>query len=136
VSYTFAVRAVNGSGNGTLSARSASINTPTTVPGAPTIGTATSGTSGGAITASINWTAPTDTGGTAITGYRVVGERITVSGSTTTVVSTTTIDVAASLRTYSMTFPSTGQVRFRVTTLNSVGAGAPSANSSGTIMAR
>ena len=41
--------------------------TPATVPAAPTIGTATAGNA----SATVNWTAPTDTGGSPITGYKV-----------------------------------------------------------------
>ena len=66
-SYTFKVAAINAIGTGSQSASSNSITTPKTAPGAPTIGTATSGNA----SVSLNWTAPTVTGGSAITGYVV-----------------------------------------------------------------
>ena len=70
--YTFKVSAVNGTGEGPPSAPSNSV-TPATVPAAPTIGTATAGNA----SATVNWTAPTDTGGSAITGYKVYRRRTT-----------------------------------------------------------
>jgi uncharacterized protein (TIGR02145 family) len=64
--YTFAVTATNA--NGTSPASSASISvTPSTVPGAPTIGTAIAGNT----QATITFTAPASNGGSAITGYTV-----------------------------------------------------------------
>jgi hypothetical protein len=68
--YTFRVQAVNAVGTGPESAPSAAV-TPsapaTTVPGAPTGVTATAGNG----QASVTWTAPTATGGSPITGYKV-----------------------------------------------------------------
>ena len=64
--YTFDVAAVNSVGTGAFSARSTSV-TPRTVPGAPTIGTPTAANA----SATVRWTAPAATGGSAITGYRV-----------------------------------------------------------------
>ncbi len=67
--YTFTVVATNSVGNSPASTASNSV-TPTlvtTVPGAPTIGTATAGNT----TATVTFTAPASTGGTAITGYTV-----------------------------------------------------------------
>jgi RHS repeat-associated protein len=64
--YTFTVKATNSAGSSTASAASNSV-TPATVPGAPTIGTAT----GGNTQATVTFTAPTSNGGSAITGYTV-----------------------------------------------------------------
>lgn len=65
--YTFTMIATNGVGDSDVSNTSAAI-TPATVPGAPTIGVAT----GGDAQASVAFTPPASTGGSAITGYTVV----------------------------------------------------------------
>ena len=62
--YTCTVVATNAAGPGATSGPSSSA-TPFTVPGAPTIGTATAGNS----LISVAFTAPLSTGGSAITGY-------------------------------------------------------------------
>ena len=129
--YTFRVRAVNAVGAGTPSAASNTV-TPVaapvaTVPGAPVIGTATAGAAGGAITATANWTPPTSTGGSPITGYVVRALRMSATG---TVLSTTTSAVQpAAARRLQMTLPVTGNYRFTVAAVNAVGAGAQSARS-------
>ena len=64
--YTFTVTATNIAGTGSASAASNSV-TPATVPGAPTIGTATAGNA----QATVTFTAPASNGGSAITGYTV-----------------------------------------------------------------
>jgi hypothetical protein len=63
--YTFIVYATNRVGNSANSNTSSSI-TPLTFPAAPTIGTATAT---GPYSATVTYTAPTDTGGSAITNY-------------------------------------------------------------------
>src|ERR1019366_1564897 len=62
--YTFTVAATNLIGTGPPSAASNSV-TPATVPGAPTIGTATAGNA----SATVNWSAPSSNGGSPVTGY-------------------------------------------------------------------
>jgi hypothetical protein len=62
--YTFTVTATNANGTGSASSASNSV-TPSTVPGAPTIGTATKGNT----QATVAFTAPASDGGSAITGY-------------------------------------------------------------------
>jgi hypothetical protein len=64
--YTFTVKATNAVGSGAASSATPPV-TPVTVPGAPTIGTATAGN----VQATVTFTAPVSTGGTAITGYTV-----------------------------------------------------------------
>ena len=65
-SYTFSVVATNAAGSSTAKVSAAVV--PSTTPGAPTIG-ATAQTSTTSLTA--NWSAPSATGGSAITGYEV-----------------------------------------------------------------
>jgi uncharacterized protein (TIGR02145 family) len=83
IAYTFSVAAVNANGTGTSSASSNSV-IPSTVPGAPVIGTATPGNA----QASVSFTAPASDGGSAITGYTVTSSPggITRSGSVSPVV--------------------------------------------------
>ena len=123
--YTFTVAALNATGTGP--GASAPAVTPRTVPGAPVIGTAVSGASGGAVTAQAAWSAPASTGGSAITGYRVTALRMSSTG---TVLGTTVSAVQpATARSLSMTLPQTGTYRFTVAAINAVGAGAQSARS-------
>jgi hypothetical protein len=84
-SYTFRVLAVNSVGSSAASAASNAV-TPATVPGAPTIGAPTAGDA----SATVRWTAPTNTGGAAISGYSVR----TFSG--TTLVKTDAVPVGTS----------------------------------------
>lgn len=77
--YTFTVRATNVSGNSAASAASNSA-TPSTVPGAPTIGTAQRQDSA----ALVAFTAPASTGGAAITGYTATSNIIAATGSGST----------------------------------------------------
>jgi uncharacterized protein (TIGR02145 family) len=65
--YTFTVVATNVNGNSSPSSPSNSV-TPSTVPGAPTIGTATRGNG----QATVTFTTPASNGGSAITGYTVI----------------------------------------------------------------
>ncbi|WP_347136738.1 fibronectin type III domain-containing protein [Parahaliea mediterranea] len=63
--YTFTVVATNSAGNSPASAASNAVTPAATVPGAPTIGTATAGNA----QATVAFTAPDNDGGAAITGY-------------------------------------------------------------------
>jgi len=64
--YTFSVKATNAIGTGRASSPSNSV-TPATVPGAPTIGTATAGNA----QATVTFTPPASNGGSPITSYTV-----------------------------------------------------------------
>ena len=91
--------------------------TPANVPSAPGIGTASSGSAGGTATAIARWSASTNTGGSAITGYIVIAQRI-VGGN---VVSETLSAVQpATARSLEMTLAA-GNYRFRVEAVNAVG---------------
>jgi uncharacterized repeat protein (TIGR02543 family) len=65
--YTFTATAYNGVAQSDSSTASASV-TPATVPGAPTITSASSSSSG---TTTVNFSAPASNGGSAITGYTI-----------------------------------------------------------------
>jgi hypothetical protein len=124
-SYRFQVAATNAVGAGPNSALSAVV-VPATVPGAPVIGTAASGTAGGTVTATANWNGPTSTGGSAVTGYVVRALRMSSTG---TVLATTTSAVQpGTARALTMTLPA-GNYRFTVQASNKAGSGPQSARS-------
>lgn len=82
-SYTFTVTAANAMGTSTSSAASNAV-VPASVPGAPTNVSAVAGNA----QATVSWVAPTNTGGTAITGYTVTssgGQVVTTTATTATV---------------------------------------------------
>ncbi|WP_397412767.1 fibronectin type III domain-containing protein, partial [Polaromonas sp.] len=85
IAYTFTVVAINDVGISLPSNSSNSI-IPRTIPNAPTIGIATAGNT----RASVTWTAPTNNGGSSITGYTVIsnpgGKTATVNGSIRTAI--------------------------------------------------
>lgn len=129
--YDFQVRGVQAAGtSGPFSAFSTPVVTPTgpvtpppppaTRPSAPTIGLATSGSrTDGRISATARWTAPTSTGGSAITGYLVRAHRMSSTGA---ILQTTTSTLRpAGARSFSMTLQRAGQYRFTVVARNSVG---------------
>ncbi|GAA1915911.1 hypothetical protein GCM10009815_08810 [Nocardioides marmoribigeumensis] len=123
-SYRFGVRAVSAAGAGT-EARTGLVR-PVARPGAPRIGTAASGVTGGTVTAKAVWAAPLTNGGSAITGYRVTAYRISSTGA---VVSQTTSSLRpASARSFSMTLRR-GRYRFAVRAVNAIGTSAFSARS-------
>lgn len=85
-SYRFTVAARNVAGTGAPTARTVVL---TTAPAAPKIGTAKPGAKGGSVTAVFAWSAPTSTGGSAVTAYEVTvitlkgGKQIATKTSTT-----------------------------------------------------
>jgi hypothetical protein len=119
--YQFQVAATNTAGTGPNSALSTAV-IPATVPGAPVIGTASSGTVGGTVTATASWSAPSSNGGSPVTGYVVRALRISAAG---TVLATH--DLAAA-RLLTMTLQ-TGNYRFTVQAGNGAGSGPQSASS-------
>ena len=125
--YTFSVAAINSLGRGPIATVQVTMPVSATTPGPPLIGTASPGASGGAITATATWSPPTNTGGTAITGYRVRALRMSSTGA---VLSKTTSAVQpATARSLSMALPTTGNYRFTVQAINSVGPGPQSPRS-------
>jgi len=116
-SYTFRVSPVNAQGTGTASTASAAV-VPVTTPGAPTSVAATAdGTS-----ATVTWTAPSSTGGSAITGYKV--EQTVDAGTTWTTATANTASTAVTA-TYS-DLTSGASYSFRVSAINAVGTGSAS----------
>ncbi len=118
--YTFTVKAVNSSGPGPVS----SASTPAVVPSSPTVPSPPT-----AVTASpassealVSWTAPTNTGGSAITGYTVTP----YIGST----AETPVPESASSTSATITGLSNGSAyTFTVTATNGIGTGAASSAS-------
>ena len=122
--YTFRVRAVNVAGAGAFSAATNPV-TPVTVPGAPATVTAVRGANGGAITATVQWTPPAVTGGSAVTGYQVTAQRLNANGTTNgaPIVSTTASTVRTSTFTAPAGVPANTQYRFTVQAVNAIGVG-------------
>jgi subtilisin family serine protease len=115
--YTFTVAARNAAGPGPLSAKTAAV-TPRTTPSAPSIGSVYAGRG----SAAVAWSAPSSTGGAAITAYVVHVYR---SG---TLVESVT--VSPSVRRASVSGLTAGRSHtFRVIARNVAGNGPPSARS-------
>jgi hypothetical protein len=133
--HQFQVRAVNSVGPSPWSATSNTVTpaAPATVPGAPIIGTATRGSTGGALTAVATWSASTSTGGSPITGYLVYTLKMSSSSSSATVLGTTTSAVLApTVRQLSATLAN-GNYRFQVVAINAVGTSARSTRSNNVV---
>ncbi|MET8231463.1 fibronectin type III domain-containing protein [Micromonospora sp. NPDC005298] len=114
--YTFRVAAVNAYGTGTASPASAAV-VPYSLPGAPTITSATAGTNA----ATLSWTAPAN-GGSAITGYTVTPYLDGVAQTPQVFTGTATTRIVTGL-TGGATYT------FRVAASNAGGTGPPSAPS-------
>ena len=119
-SYTFTVTATNGKGTSPASAASNAVK-PATVPGAPTIGTATT-TGATAKAATVTWTAPASNG-SAITGYTVTSY---LNG---TAVSTQTFGASATSGLFNNGLASNKSYTFKVAATNGIGTGPQSAAS-------
>ena len=118
-SYRFRVSAINSAGAGPASQASAPV-TPRTTPGAPT---GLNGTPGNA-QVTLTWTAPADTGGASITGYRIDVQP--TGGSWATSIADT--NSPATSVTVNGLLNGT-EYRFRVSSINSAGAGSASSAS-------
>ncbi|HEY1343761.1 MAG TPA: DUF4082 domain-containing protein [Streptosporangiaceae bacterium] len=118
-SYTFTVSATNANGAGPASSPSNAV-TPNTLPGAPTAVTATAGNG----SATVNWTAPSNNGGSTITKYTVTP----FIGSTAQTPVTVTGSPPATSTTVSGLTNGTSYT-FTVTATNAVGDGPASAPS-------
>src|SRR5438093_645548 len=115
--YTYRVSAINSIGTSSVSG-TVSATTLIATPSPPTGLTATAASSS---QVSLTWTAPTDNGGSAITGYTI--ERSTDGSTWTTLVANTTNTAA--------TYSDTGLTRataysYKVSAINSAGTGSPS----------
>ena len=120
----YRVSAINSVGTGAAS-RTANATT-TTVPGYPT---GLSATADGTSTIDLDWTAPSDDGGAAITGYRIEVSPNGTSSSWSDLVANTN----STSTSYSHTGLSAGTTRhYRVSAINSVGTGAASRTANAT----
>ncbi len=88
-------------------------------PSAPQIGTPASGVKGGAITAVARWTAPISTGGSPITGYKVIAYKLTTAGSILKAYYSGVLPSSAQSLKWT-TLPS-GKYKFRVVAYNAAG---------------
>jgi hypothetical protein len=134
VTYQAQVTAINDTGAGGASALSNALTLPvTTVPGPPVIGTATAGSAGSPVTATIRWTPPTNTGGTPIVNYVVTALRMSSSAANATVLSrNSTSRIGPSARSRSFTLIP-GNYRFEVVAFNVVGESAASNRSANVV---
>jgi hypothetical protein len=117
--YSVDVRAVNAIGTGVPSARSAVVIPATTPRRAVLVGTK-AGARGGRRTAIVTWRAPSSTGGSAITSYRIRAVRYSTRGrvrSRTTIVIRSGKARSAELRL------AAGTYRFTVQAVNALGVG-------------
>ena len=115
--YDVQVRAVDVAGDGRWSATL----TGTTAAAAPAAPTTLTATSNGQTQIDLSWTAPSDDGGTAITGYRI---EVSTNGSTW---SDLVVNTRSTATRYSHTGLAAGSTRhYRVSAINSAGTGTAS----------
>ncbi len=122
----YQVRAINSVNSGAPSNVANATTAAATAPGAPTGLTATAD---GQTIINLSWTAPTNTGGAAITGYQIEVSNTGTANTWTNLVANT----QSTTTTYAHTGLSAGVTRhYRVRAINSVGPGAVSSTSSAT----
>ncbi|MCZ4500341.1 MAG: hypothetical protein JWQ74_2896 [Marmoricola sp.] len=88
-----------------------------TKPSAPKIGRAASGASGGTKSATATWSAPSSSGGSAVTGYQVYAYKVVRGKASKTYTSSLR---PSSARSYAYVLPA-GAYKFRVVAINKVG---------------
>ncbi len=121
--YSAEVNATYASGAGPSSARSVSVVPKYSVPSAPVIGAASSGTAGGSVNATARWSPPAGNGGFSILGYYVTAYRVAADG---TVTRTSTSGLQGSgARSYTMSLTA-GSYYFTVAAANLLGRGVES----------
>ena len=123
----YRVSAINsvGTGDASSTANATTDDAATTVPGAPT---GLSATASGTSTIDLSWTAPSDNGGAAITGYRIEVSPNGSSGWSNRVANTGSTSTS-----YAHTGLSAGDTRhYRVSAINSVGTGDASSTANAT----
>jgi len=119
-SYGIKIRAVNSLGGGVASDAATAV-IPSTVPDAPT---GVSGTANGVTSSTVTWTAPANTGGAAITGYKV--EYAVSPYSSYTVFNADTGNANTSISVTGLTNGTSYKFRVSATNLNGFGATAES----------
>jgi hypothetical protein len=117
--YTVDVRAVNATGAGSASARSALV-TPATTPGRPSITGTKAGKAGGRSTALLTWRAPSTDGGAAVTAYRITATKYSASGR---VLGRTVVTIRSGKARSAELRLAAGRYRFTVQAVNALGVG-------------
>jgi predicted phage tail protein len=117
--YTVDVRAVNATGAGAASARSALV-TPATTPGRARITGTKAGKAGGRSTALLAWRAPSADGGAAVTAYRITATKYSASGR---VLRRTVVTIRSGKARSAELRLAAGTYRFTVQAVNAVGVG-------------
>ena len=120
VSYKFKIATVNGAGTSTAATQS-SFTIPVTVPNAPTAVSAANGDT----ELVVSWSAPVDTGGSAITGYKITMQTAETGNYDVLVADTTSTAI-----TYTKTGLTNGvNYRFQIYAITSAGTSAASTTS-------